>query len=301
MRSARGLVLFAICLAAPAQAQTGSVQAQTGTIAGVVIDDRTEQPIRGVSVYVDNRPNIAETDANGRFSLMATRGRQTITASVIGYALLRTDIEVVEAPLDMTIRLSEGAGAYTERVTVSGSLRSESDSLPGSTSLYGRELEHLRGAVLDDPLRAIQALPSATATDDFYSEFAVRGNPFRYVGLVVDGVATRYLMHAVNGITDGGSIAMINSETLSSVSLLPGSYPQRTGRQLGAEVDLATREGSRDQFRGRAGLSGTSATFLGEGPMAHGQGSWLASVRRSYLDYLIKRIDPEAGFAFGFN
>jgi hypothetical protein len=118
--------------------------------------------------------------------------------------------------------------------------------------------------------------------------------------MVIDGVPTRYLMHAVNGVTDGGSVAMINSETLGSVSLLPGSYPQRTGRQSGAEVDLATREGSRDQFRGRAGLSGTSATFLGEGPIAHGKGSWLASIRRSYLDYLIKRIDPEAGFAFGF-
>ena len=219
---------------------------------------------------------------------------------MIGYALLSTDIEVADAPLDMTIRLSEGAGAYSERVTVSGSLRGESDSVPGSTSLHGRELENLRGAVLDDPLRAIQALPSATATDDFYSEFAVRGNPFRYVGLVVDGVPTRYLLHTVNGVTDGGSIAMINSETLGSVSLLPGSYPQRTGRHMGAEVDLATREGSRDQFHGRAGLSGTSAAFLGEGPIAGGKGSWLVSVRRSYLDYLIKRIDPEAGFAFGF-
>src|SRR4030095_15409825 len=154
--------------------------------------------------------------------------------------------------------------------------------------------------VLDDPLRAIQALPSATATDDFYSEFAVRGNPFRYVGLVVDGVPTRYLLHSVNGITDGGSIAMINSDTLGSVSLLPGSYPQRTGRQMGAEVALATREGNRDGFHGRAGLSGTSAGFLGEGPINGGKGSWLASIRRSYLDYVIKRIDPEAGFAFGF-
>jgi hypothetical protein len=149
-------------------------------------------------------------------------------------------------------------------------------------------------------LRAIQALASVTATDDFYSEFAVRGNPFRYVGLVVDGVPTRYLMHSVNGITDGGSIAMINSETLGSVSLLPGSYPQRTGRQLGAQVELATRDARRDRFHGRAGLSGTSASFLGEGPIGQGKGSWLASVRRSYLDYLIKRIDPDAGFGFGF-
>ncbi len=285
--------LFALCITARALAQTGAV-------AGLVIDDRTDQPIKGVSVYVENQASVAETDAAGRFSLMVPQGRHTIVASVIGYALLRTDVEVTAAPLDMTIRLSEGAGAYAERVTVAGSLQAESDSVPGGTSLYGRELETLKGAVLDDPLRAIQSLPSATATDDFYSEFAVRGNPFRHLGLVVDGIPTRYLMHTVNGITDGGSIAMINSETLESVSLLPGSYPQRTGRQLGAEVDLATREGRRDEFHGRAGLSGTSATFLGEGPLAHEKGSWLLSVRRSYLDYLIERIDPEAGFAFGF-
>jgi hypothetical protein len=295
MRKARALILFAVCLAGPAHAQT-----ETGTISGTVIDDRTGKPIKGVAVHVENHPNIVETDADGRFSLAAPRGRQTIAASVIGYALLRTEIEIAEAPLDVTIRLSEGAGAYSERVNVSGSLRRESDAVVGSTSLYGRELETLRGAVLDDPLRAVQSLPSATATDDFYSEFAVRGNPFRYIGLVVDGVQSRYLMHAVNGITDGGSIAMINSETLGSVSLFPGSYPQRTGRQMGAEVGLSTREGSRDEFRGRAGLSGTSVTFLGEGPIASGKGSWLASIRRSYLDYLIERIDPEAGFAFGF-
>ena len=310
-RAHTSAVAVAICLAVPAAAQTGSTpagsasaetktaQPQTGTIAGVVIDDRTDQPIKGVSIIVQGQAIVAETDSNGRFSLVAPRGRQTIGAALIGYALLSTDVDVADAPLDMTIRLSEGAGTYSEKVTVSGSLRRESDSVPGGTSLFGRELETLRGSVLDDPLRAIQSLPSATATDDFHSEFAVRGNPFRYVGLVVDGVPTRYLMHAAN-TTDGGSIAMINSETLGSVSLLPGSYPQRTGRQLGAEVNLATREGSRDEFRGRVGLSGTSATVLAEGPIASGKGSWLASVRRSYLNYLIDRIDPNTGFAFGF-
>jgi hypothetical protein len=276
-----------------------SAQAQTVAVSGVVLDDRTGQPIKAVAILVENQSIVADTDTNGRFSLSVPRGRQTISASVIGYALLRTDLDVADAPIDMTIRLSEGAGAYTERVTVSGSLRRESEGVAGATSLHGRELETLRGAVLDDPLRAIQTLPSATATDDFHSEFAVRGNPFRYVGLVVDGVPTRYLMHTAN-VDDGGSIAMINSDTLSSVSLLPGSYPQRTGRQLGAEVDLATREGSREGFRGRAGLSGTSASILGEGPIAHGKGSWLASARRSYLNYLIDRIDPDTGFAFGF-
>ena len=101
MTIARSLVAVAICLAVPAHAQLitaplqpGTVQAQTGTIAGLVIDDRTEQPIKGVAVYVESQAIVAETDANGRFSLSAPRGRQTIAASVIGYALLRTEVEV---------------------------------------------------------------------------------------------------------------------------------------------------------------------------------------------------------------
>jgi len=277
-----------------------SARGQTAHVGGVVIDDRTQLPIKGVQVYVQNQSAMAETDAAGRFLLLVAPGRQTIAASMIGYALLQVDIEVGDVPLDLTLRLLEGAGAHTERVTVAGSLAGEFDPVPGATSLHGRELESLRGAVLDDPIRAIQSLPAATATDDFYSDFAVRGDPFRYVGFVVDGVPTNHLMHALNGVIDGGSIAMINSETLSSVTLLPGSYPQRTGRRVGGELDLATREGRRDRFHARAGLSGTSATFVGDGPAFHGKGSWLASARRSYLGYLIERIDPETGFAFRF-
>jgi hypothetical protein len=295
--------LLAVTPANAGQAPTVSgpvVGTIAGAIVGTVIDDRTERPLRGVLVFVDGQAQSAETDDAGRFTLAAPKGPQTVSASVVGYALLRADVEVGAAPLDMTIRLSEGAGAYSERVTVSGSRRGESESAPGGGALYGRELETLRGLMLDDPMRALQALPAASATDDFYSEFAVRGNAFRHVGLVVDGMPTRYLTHTIHRVTDGGSIAMVNSESLGSISLLPGGYPQRTGRRLGAQIDMTTRDGNRDKFHGRAGLSGTSATFLGEGPLAGGRGSWLASFRRSYLDYLIKRIEPDAGFAFGF-
>jgi hypothetical protein len=290
------LVAF-VCLGSLASAQSPSPI----SVAGIVIDHRTEQPVPGVLVDVEDQAQVATSDADGRFALTLPPGRYVIGASVIGYALLRAEITVAAgAIVPVTFRMSEGAGSYTDRVTVSGTRRTDAGAGPGSGALFGRELENLRGVMLDDPLRAIQAMPSATATDDFYSEFAVRGSSWRHVGLAIDGMPTKYLMHTVHGVVDGGSIAMINSETLGSVALHPGSYPQRTGRHLGAQVDLATREGNRETFRGRAGLSGTSATFMADGPLADGRGSWLVSARRSYLDYLIKRIDPDASFAFGF-
>jgi hypothetical protein len=275
--------------------------AQAQTVTGSVVDDRTDRPIRDVLVYVESQPFFTNTDAEGRFALTVPAGDYTLIASMVGYALLRAPITVVDRTvLPIAVRLSEGAGTFSDRITVAGGRRESPGSAPGASALHGRELDQLRGVMLDDPLRAVQALPGATATDDFYSEFAVRGSPFRHIGLSVDGIPTRYLMHTVHGVIDGGSIAMINSETLGAVTLLPGSYPQATGRALGAQVELSVREGNRERFRGRAGLSGTSATILGEGPLAGARGSWLASVRKSYLGYIITRIDPEASFVFGF-
>lgn len=286
--------LLLVVATPPSTAQTAVA------LAGTVIDARTQRPLGGVLVAIDQHPFFAETDGNGRFRIEAPAGRYSVSFRLIGYALRRESVQLGASALELNVQLAEGAGAYEEHVTVAGTLRPEADEAPGGVALYGRELQTLRGVMMDDPLRAVHALPSATSTDDFYSEFAVRGSSFRHVGLTIDGVPTRYLMHTIHGATDGGSIAMVNSEALGAVSLLPGGHPQRSGRHLGALVDLATREGSRERFRGRAGLSGTSASALVEGPLPNGRGSWLASARRSYLDFLISRIDPDGNFGFGF-
>ena len=255
----------------------------------------------GVLVSIEGQPFPVATDTEGRFRFIVPPGEYVLTVSIVGYAMRRERLEVrgPEAT-SLTILLSEGAGAFEEHVTVPGATLADADATPGGASLHGRELQALRGVTLDDPLRALHALPSVSATDDFYSEFAVRGSPFRHIGLSVDGIPSRYLMHSVHGVPDGGSIAMINSDALGSVALMPGSYPQRIGRRLGAQVDLTMRDGNRDGFRARASLSGTSATVLAEGPLGDRRGSWLVSGRRSYLDLILQRIDDENSLAFGF-
>ena len=279
-----------------------AASAQPARLTGRVVDARTQRPLAGVVVHVEHQATFAETDGAGAFTLWLPPGKHTISVNVIGYAALRQDVELAaDGVPELLLELSEGAGQFEERVTVSGTLPDSAREAPAGSILHGRDLQALRGVMLDDPLRAVQSLPAATSTDDFYSEFAVRGSSFRQIGLVIDGIPSPYLIHGIYGATDGGSIAMVNSEALGAAALLPGSYPQRTGRRLGAEVSLATRDGNRDGFHGRAGLSGTSANLMLEGPLAGSRGAWLVSVRRSYLDYLIERIDPDGSFGFGFS
>jgi len=83
------------------------------------------------------------------------------------------------------------------------------------------------------------------------------------------------------------------------------AHPDRADWEtLGAELDVTLREGSRTATRLRGALGGTSASLLGEGPFgASARGSWLVTVRRSYVDWPVRQIGREMpnGSAFGFS
>ena len=84
---------------------------------------------------------------------------------------------------------------------------------------------------------------------------------------------------------------MVNGDILDGITLLNGSYPQRYGNRLGAELDFHMREGSRDRTQVRVGVSGTDASVVVEGPLGRAKaGSWLVSARKSYLELLLKQI-----------
>jgi len=278
---------------------------QTLTLRGTVVDAKTSTPVPDAQVTLVEPALTTRTGADGKFEFRdVTPGGYTLTVSTIGYIFVRRHTDVsAKATLDLTIPLAEGTGTYQETVTVAAE-RSTPPNLGVSSQieLGSAALSDLRGVATDDPMRAMQALPGVTTGDDFQAEFSVRGSAFRHVGVVLDGTATPLLMHAVRGADDTGSIAMINTDTLSRGTLLAGAHPQREGDWLGATLEFDVRDGTRDRVIVRAAVSGTSTSAVVEGPLGAGRrGSWLVSARKSYLDWLIRKIDPEVDSTIGFH
>ena len=163
------------------------------------------------------------------------------------------------------------------------------------------QVRGLAGTLADDPLRALQARAGAATGDDFTSEFSVRGSAYRHLGVVVDGVTTNWLRHAAYGRGNTGSIAMITSYGIESATLQAGAYAQRNGGQLGAELDLTLREGSREATLFRAAVTTTQATLVGEGPLGRSaRGSWLATARNSHLGWPVRPAGVRTGTVLGF-
>ena len=292
------LLMAHVMLAAAAPAQD-----PPGVISGVVSDSATGLPLGGAMVRIDGLAGAARTEQDGTFRIQGVpAGAQWLDVSLPGYGRARPKVDVrAGAVVAVSVRLVAGATPYLETVEVRPGANAADAAAPAARVLDARDLEHLRGVLADDPFRAVHALPGVAAGDDFRSEFYVRGSDSRHVGMSMDGIAIPWPLHAVRGRTDTGSIAVINSDALDRLTLESGSYAQRAGSRTGAWLDFSLRDGARKQFSMRGAASVTNASVIAEGPLAQGRGSWLATARQSYLNWLLHRIDSETdASAIGF-
>ena len=296
-------LLLAATLLFPVQDRT-TTSIATGKVTGTIVEARTGAPLAAVLVKVQSTGQQSLSDADGRFEIVdVPAGSQTLLVSVVGYGLVRRDVTVSGTDVvDVTIAVNEGASTYVEEVSVRGSAFRESEPGVASQSVLGsREILALRGLVADDPFRAVQVLPGVTTGDDFRAEFAVRGLGPGNIGISIDGVDSPLLFHTVRGVQDTGSLALINSDILESAALLAGPHPQRLNSHLGSRLDFTTRDGARDRLRVRGLLSASAASTVVEGPLGGAKNaSWLISARKSYIDWLLRKIDTTTDTTFGF-
>ena len=126
------------------------------------------------------------------------------------------------------------------------------------------------------------------------------GTPFSNVGVYVDDVVVLNPFHEIGNFSEGASLGVLTSEVVEEMKLLPAAFPERYGEADGAALAIHTRDGSRTAplFRVSAGIAATE--ILGEGWFARSRkGSWLASARKSYLNYLVHgRIADAADVGF---
>jgi hypothetical protein len=275
----------------------------TGALEGRVVHAFTAAPLAGVVIRVDGAPHENRTDAAGRFMLGNVEpGRQVIRATSEGYLPALHPVNVPSgATVTLVVRLSPATSIHSEHVTVNGPRPYRKDrGVASESSLSRAEVGRLHGSLADDPVRAVHALPGVWAVDEFRSDFAVRGSPFRHVGLVVDGASAQWLQHTAHGRGATGSLGMLAAPVLESVMLQSGAYPRRYGDRLGPQLELTLREGSRERFRLRGMVGGVNATLLGEGPLGPSRrGSWLVAGRQSFLEWPTERPDSTRT-AFGF-
>jgi hypothetical protein len=314
-------VVMAVCICTPALARA---QSRSDTLAGRRLDDALRVlQMRGLRLVFSSE--LVTPDMRVREEPRATAAREKLTEILQPHGLIAENgpggvIQVVrqkrpageptrapvvptqpkESVADRSQRQALTPG-YIERVTVTPNASGRREVNAGSDrSLGSSELDGLSGYVADDPLRIVQALPGVAGGDDFRSEYSVRGSAYRHAGVVVEGVVAPWLQHAALGRGDTGTMTMLRGDVIQEATLLVGAYPRKDGSQLGPQLNLTLREGSRTAQHFRLGVSGTSTTLTAEGPLGSStRGSWLVGVRNSHAEWPVGRNDHQST-VFGF-
>jgi hypothetical protein len=278
------------------------------TLRGKVTEAKTGEPFAKVKVIVIGSDRSTVTDHKGEFILPdLPPGEIELYITTIGYGLVKKRITLQTGEKnELQIALHQEATPQLDTVTIpSGPFHETETNAASEHTLNKTELQSLSTVLVADPVRAAQALPGVAGNDDFKSEFVLRGAGFRRVGFFIDGLSLPgNPTHTIYGDDDAGQISILNADTITSVSLFSGAYPSKYGDGTAGTIQIETRDGNRIKPSGRiaASLLSSSATF--DGPMPGKRGAWLASARKSYLQYLLNALnEPEdevEGFSIDF-
>ncbi|MEW5796900.1 MAG: TonB-dependent receptor [Candidatus Zixiibacteriota bacterium] len=295
MRRRCQLILLSalICLAVSSQAWADdSTLVRTGKISGRVIDAVTKVPVVGASVVIVGQPFGSATDDNGGFTLVAVPvGSYSLRCSAVAYdAVVKTDIIVRPKRVTFVEAALPPRTVEVDSIQVTSSYFTSDRAQPtSSTGFNGEEVRRAPGSA-GDVSRIIALLPSIAKTNDQMNSLVVRGGTPTECGFYIDNIEIPNINHFPLPGSSGGPISLVNVDFVRNVSFSAGGFGASYGDRLSAIMDLEFREGNREEFDSQLDLNFAGFGLVGEGPISWGAGSWMLSVRRSYLDLLVDAI-----------
>ncbi len=287
-------LFFAVCFLQPVLAKPIIEKTQSrGMIKGRVIDAETKAPVMGASVLILGTQMGVATEADGNFTIPKLPiGSYSLQFKSMGYSpyskadiIVRPDrITFVEAELKISAIEMEG-------IVVTTGYFSEEEYQPTSTTNFsGEEIRRAPGSG-GDVSRIIMGLPSLAKVDDQMNSLIVRGGSPVENAFFIDNIEIPNINHFPTQGASGGPIGMVNVDFIQDVNFYTGGFSSIYGDKLSSIMDITFREGNKSEFDGQLDLNFAGFGGVAEGPFMGKKGSWLFSIRRSYLDLIIKSIN----------
>ena len=263
----------------------------TGTIKGIVLDEKTQETMPGVTVTVDGLKKGATTDNQGVFVITdLSAGEYSLTVSFIGYAsksLKKLTLDSNAVLYVGKIEVAEASISLRE-VTVSPGSYSVMGALPLSRqSFTEKDIKNMSFA--EDVTRSVSRLPGVSS-NDYSSKFTVRGGENNEVLMLLDGMELYEPFHQRD--YGGGLVSIVDIETVRSIDLLTGGFSAEYGNRQSGVFNMRTKV-PQEKRHTSVGLSFSAARVYTDGTFAKNKGSYLFSARRGMLDVLFKLAGNE--------
>ena len=268
------------------------ILADTGSIIGEVVDADSHQPIIGANILIYDTKLGTACDIEGRFIITEIPvGSYKVVVSMIGYtSASRVNVNVYSnrhTPLKFYLNKASLEGDIV--IVKESYFQKAKDGIISTQTMDVAEIRSDPSGAFDIQ-KMIQALPSVSMTSDQNNEIIVRGGGAGENLFIMDHLEIPNPNHFGKVGTGGGAINMINTEFVERVDFFAGGYPVRYGDKQSSVMDISLREGSPNDFLVDMEISMGGMGFLAEGPLCNDKGSFIASYRKAFLKYIVKKV-----------
>lgn len=263
-----------------------------GVIRGTVTQEGNHLPLKDAIVRLTGSDKYRSVcDTTGWYELTSIpTGEYTVIARMIGYhdAARKATISSAQDSITLSFSLTP---AYVElpAVVVTPGHYEVLKQQPHTLQILHREDIKSIPQLGEDFYRSLVRLPGITG-EDFSARFNVRGGSYDEVLALLDGQELYEPFHLKD---IGGAVSILDMEAIGSLDLITGGYPVEYGNRMSGVLDMHSYQPNPGEKRTMLGISFTNARFLTEGNFAGGKGNWLVSLRRGYLDVILKMIDSD--------
>ena len=263
------------------------LKAQTSIISGFVSDSSSGEALIGANVFLYETRQGMATDINGYYIIQdIVSGNYTLMVSYIGFDMYKQKTRLSDGESKkVNINLVEQVVQLTEIEVTAEKLQRRNNIQPSKISLSPRMMKAAPALAEPDLFRTIQALPGVLTTSEFSTGLVIRGGNTDQNLIMLDGITVYNPSHL------GGVFSNFIVDGVKEAELIKGAYNAEYGGRLSAVLNVISREGNKNKFKGKVNLSLLSAQTTLEGPFY--KGAWVLSGRRTYFDLVLPKVLPD--------
>ncbi len=252
-------------------------------LSGFINDNNNGEPVIGASVFVSEIRNGTTTNPYGFYSLSLPMGNYTVEYSYLGYKKKIQRVNLgkntrVSMPLENEMQILQEIVVEGKKNIIEKSQISELRMRPTNVST----MPSFMGS--PDLLKSIQYLPGILPHSDGSSFFYVRGGNRDQNLILIDDAPVYSTSHLF------GFFTSVVPEAINDVKIYKGDFPINYGGRISSVLDIHTREGNSNHFN----MDGTLGLFTSrisvQGPFKKEKSSYFFSIRKSNLDWLMKKV-----------
>lgn len=277
---------------------TVSLLAQSGTLSGKITDAQTGEPLIGATIQLQGTDLGSATDVDGFYTITGIPPKTyNIEAAYLGYTP-QTKYNVVirsEGNIDINFELAENVFELDDVVVRPNPFEKLRETPLSVQRLSQEEVAAYPGGN-NDIAKVVQSLPGVSGSvGGFRNDVIIRGGAPNENVYYLDGVEIPNINHFSTQGSAGGPVGLLNVSFFEGVTLTTSSFAAQYDNVLSGILQFDQRRGNAQEFKANIRVGASEAALTVEGPLFKGEEkraktTYIASVRRSYLQFLFEVI-----------